>query len=61
MYIYIYIYIYVISWEEDAKQLHFVLKVSCRRTDNLSARYRWHEGLSGMSGTYAGLSVLSTL
>ena len=35
LYIYIYIYIYVLWKEDDAKQLYLVLKVSCRRTDNL--------------------------
>ena len=34
--IYIHIWIYIIFWEEDdVKQLYLVLKVSCRRTDNL--------------------------
>ena len=29
-------YVYIILWEEDdAKQLYLVLKVSCRRTDNI--------------------------
>ena len=44
IYVYIYTYIYIILWEEDdAKQLYLVLKVSCRRTDNLSARYNDHQ------------------
>ena len=34
----------IILWEEDdIKQLDLVLKVSCRRTDNLSARYNNHQ------------------
>ena len=34
----------IILWEEDdTKQLYLVLKVSCRRTDNLSARYNDHQ------------------
>ena len=31
-------------WEEDdAKQIYLVLKVSCRQTNNLSARYNDHQ------------------
>ena len=31
-------------WEEDdVKQLYLVLKISCRQTDNLSARYNDHQ------------------
>ena len=30
----------IILWEEeDVKQLNYILKVLCRRTDNLSAAY----------------------
>ena len=35
-------YVYIME-EDDAKQLYLVLEVSCRRTDNLSARYSDHK------------------
>ena len=37
--------IYILCEEDNAKQLYLVLKVSCRRTDNFSARYNDHRKL----------------
>ena len=37
-------YKYKVLWEEDdARQLYLILKVSCRWTYNLSARYNDHQ------------------
>ena len=60
MYVYIYMYVYiniyvksaqhksvVILWDED-EQLYWVLKILCRRTDNLSARYNDHQKINSM-------------
>ena len=40
-YIYIYIYIYILWEEVNVKQA--ILKISCWRTNNLSARYNDHQ------------------
>ena len=49
---YVYIYIYIILWEEDgAKQLYVVLKVSCRRTDNLQPSTAFQVVPSWLPGT----------
>ena len=47
IYINMYIYIYCALWEEgDVEKLYLVLKVSCRWTDNLSARYNDHQKIT---------------
>ena len=39
----------IILWEEDdVKQLYLVLKVSCWRTNNLSARYNYHQKIDNI-------------
>ena len=54
MYVCMYIYVksaqhksVVILWDED-EQLYWILKILCRRTDNLSARYNDHQKINRM-------------
>ena len=54
MYVYINVYVksaqhksVVILWDED-EQLYLVLKILCRQTDNLSARYNDHQKVYSM-------------
>ena len=47
----------IILWEEDnAKLLYLVLKVSCWRTKNLSARYTWLKDCQSTGITFEVLS-----
>ena len=58
LYMFIYIVIYILWEEDDAKQLYLVFKVSCRRTDSLSARYNDHQKLYSNNGILNMLSFM---
>ena len=58
LYIFIYIVIYILWEEDDAKQLYLVFKVSCRRTDSLSAKYNDHQKLYSNNGILNMLSFM---